>query len=353
LKNKKFLYLFSLGLIILLNCSLNTANFKSNELFDNQFSYSSSNLSNKMNLNINADNATQLNASSLCFYEINIYRFEAQNITFNYTDSTTNLTISGAQANYSWYKKGDISINGNGTLFDIGNGLYTLDFNTSARDIGEYIICISIKKENYTKPNMVVSLNIITRPTIFLSLTGTMVSLERGILFPVLFYLEDSLNGSKLNDLTISWSMGFFSGTLTPLGNGLYVLPFPTQAFEIGSNIIIIDPSSNTDYRIITTSIQIEITWEKIFGLDLPIFYSILIISIIIGGGITLYFIFKRLKKSFIIKKIDESLKKIEANQRPISTVGIKNKEQIYKTLFEKDWDIIEMEPNFKVDKKS
>jgi len=351
LKSKKSQISILLGMFILFGLTINSVNFNYNIFSQKIMSYPSQQSIPSLDFKIKSENSTQLNGSSICYYEINVYRFEAQNITFNYTDTNTNQTITGANATYYWYEKGDTSNSGNGTLIELGNGLYTLNFNTSARAVGEFVISVNIKKDNCTEPNMVVLLSIIARPTTFLSLTGTMLKLERGIVFPVLFYLEDSLNKTKLNDLSIKWTMGFLIGNLLPLSNGFYILPFPTQGFEIGSNIIIIDPSSTTNYDISTTSVQIEITWEKILGIDLPIFYSIIIISIIIIAAILGYIIYKRISKPFAIKKINECLKKIELNERPISTDGIRNREEIYKIIFKEDWQSINKKPKFKNEK--
>ncbi|NVM04070.1 MAG: hypothetical protein HWN67_17195, partial [Candidatus Helarchaeota archaeon] len=150
-----------------------------------------------------ADNATLLNGSIESLYEITTYRFESFNITFNYTDANTNATIDNASANYTWYNKNNVSSYGNGTLIKLGNGSYTLDFNTSSRDIGEYVINIHIKEENFTEPNMVVHLSIQKRPTEFLTLSGTSLKFERGAPSFLFFYLEDSYNNSELEDLSI------------------------------------------------------------------------------------------------------------------------------------------------------
>lgn len=284
-----------------------------------------------------SENNTLLNASYICYYEISIYKFEPYNITFNYTDANTNETLLGADANYTWYKKNDISLYGNGALFDLSNGLYTLDFNTSSRDIGEYIINIYIKKENYTKPTMVLFLTIQKRPTNFLILTGTTLKFERGLPYIFLFNLKDYLNQTALDGFTIRWTMGFISGNLISLADGYYILPFPTSTLALGSNLIILDTSANVDYQIPSTTISVEITWEKIIGVDLPIFYAIIIILTIVIGGILSYRVIKRIRIPSIIKKINKSIENIKNHESPILIYSIKSRDTIYKEFFDKD----------------
>ncbi|NVM02979.1 MAG: hypothetical protein HWN67_11620, partial [Candidatus Helarchaeota archaeon] len=263
-------------------------------------------------------------------------------------DANTNATIDNASANYTWYNKNNVSSYGNGTLIKLGNGSYTLDFNTSSRDIGEYIINIHIKNESYTEPNMVVHLSIEKRPSGFLTLSGTSLKFERGAPSFLFFYLEDSYNNSELEDLSIQWIMGFMTGKLISISKGFYIFLIPPIEFEIGSHFLILDGSDNKNHEITTAAVLLEITWEKILGIDAPIFYAIIIIIIALGVGILTYKIIKRARIPFVIKKIEDSLNKIETQTKTISTEGIRNREEIYKELFEKEFKLIGKKPKLK-----
>ncbi|MFX0135329.1 MAG: hypothetical protein ACFFDN_16915 [Candidatus Hodarchaeota archaeon] len=318
------------------------------EDFPNQSLYNFTKKSVELESIKSSDNATQLNGSIESLYEIKIYKFDAFIITFNYTDANTNATIENASANYTWYDKNNVSSYGNGTLIELGSGLYTLDFNTSSRDIGEYVINIHIKNESYTEPNMVILLSIEKRPTRFLTLTGTTIKFERGAPLILLFFLEDSQNSTDLDGLSIQWIMGFLTGKLISLSNGIYTLLIPPVEFEIGTHLLILDGSDNVNHKIALSTVMLEITWEKILGIDAPIFYAVIIIVITLGVGILIYKLMQRAKIPFVIKKIDESLNKVETQFRPISTAGIRSREKMYEELFEKEFKLIGKKPKYR-----
>ncbi len=344
-RKTKILFIANLLIIFMIFSIQNSSNTCTLENFQKQYAYNGIDKSKEVKLIYNADNATLINGSLVSLYEIDLYRFESCNITFNYTDAINNKTIDGADANFTWYKKNDPSVIYNGTLINSSSGIYILDFNTSSREIGDYIIDVYIKITNYTKPTLIVKLSINRRSTKLLTLTGTTLKIERGTIFPILFFLEDSINGTNLEDFPLKWIMGYFSGELISLKDGLYMFPIPTSLFEIGSNIFILDSSSVNDYNIESSTVILDITWEKILGIDAPIFYAILIISIIVCVCILLYIFIKRLSKPKAIRKIHDSIKKIEKDIRPISITEIRSREEIYNSLFKKDWEKINKHP--------
>ena len=340
--------IFSLFLILIfftgLNVFLTNIRIENNQKYQNLFRTPLKSI--EKELTNNAYNITQINGSLASYYEISIYRFEAYNITFNLT-TINDEPVKYAIANYTWYEKDDLSSNGTGELNESVNvpGLYTLNFNTSYRNIGEYIISVNFIKYNHSNPNLVIYLSIQKRPTVFLTLTGTNLALERGPPFILLFYLRDTLNKTSIDGLNIRWTMGFLSGSLISLPNGYYILPFPTEIFEVGSNIMILDASANQNYDIPSSVINIDITWEKILGIDAPIFYAIIIISIVIIAIIISYKLIRKAKVAQVIKKIDESLKYITKQKTPIPITGIKSREEIFSEIFKNDWKMIEKVP--------
>jgi hypothetical protein len=138
--------------------------------------------------------------------------WEDQLINFTYIDTATSQDITEATASYTWISytnssRENVMDNGNGVLNENGN--YTLDFDTSSRDIGFYVLLVTLDKINYTSQQIEIRLTIIT------SLALTEVLLE-----------EDTVSIFWKENITATIEYNNVSGTYIPV-------PFATVTYQV------------------------------------------------------------------------------------------------------------------------
>ncbi|NVM36033.1 MAG: DUF2341 domain-containing protein [Candidatus Lokiarchaeota archaeon] len=196
---------------------------------------------------------TSLNGSLDFFRKFEqIYAMEPVNFTFSYVDNLTNLPITNLkQQSYLWEfydNQGQVLKSGQGDLITKDSS-YILDLNTEKLTIGEYLIIVTLDKENYDYKNGMISLTILERPTL---LNGTShlnpisKSMYVGEAINFTFSFVDSITTTNIINLrnhSYTWkkidSEGFTieSGyaNLTLNAFNLYVLDFETKTRSFGS----------------------------------------------------------------------------------------------------------------------
>jgi len=286
---------------------------------------------------------TRLNDSTEFFYQFTFYALEANNITFNYTDVLTGNPISNATANYIY----------NGSSYDLieaGNGYYVFDFDTEYKSIGIYVISLNIKKTNYSQGTAILYISIVQRPTTFDLAGESILTMEEGQVLTLLVDFLDTRTNTALDNFTVQVSIsGGTSSTISTSSNGRYTieisgLPKGTYSIEISV--------THENYTVETISVYLEVTWVKIFGIEAPFFYLILILALIgIIAPVAALIIYTSAKRAAIpyqIKKIDETIKYIQKKKADIPTPVMKSKNEIFKEIFEKEWsDLAATSPIF------
>ncbi|MHA1379453.1 MAG: hypothetical protein ACTSRG_13850 [Candidatus Helarchaeota archaeon] len=283
---------------------------------------------------------TKLNNSDEIFKEIIIYANDAVNITFYYVDVLSGQNITGAQALYSY----------NGTLYNMDalpTGIYVLDFNTELRAVGKYVIGVNIKKDNYSQPQMILFLNILQRP-VAITVMPPVIALPQRSSSMLIVTLVDSASNTPLTNISVTYTLdGIPFGELTPNANGQLMVPIDTSTLPIGAHYIIIS-MNHENYTMPVYTVSLTVSYAQIFGIDEPIFYTIVIAAAVAIAAISIYVAVRSARIPYVVKKIDETIKAINKGKDQINAPVMKSKEAIYSEMFGSDWAVLDMEPPIK-----
>jgi hypothetical protein len=227
----------------------------------------------------------------------------AYNFTFEINNTLTHSRIGDLDhAFYYWYRT-----DSNGTILEgpsqnidlikDPNDLYILDFNTELRSAGFYRIHVEFHKENYTSRYALINLEIIPKPTLINGTTSILYiieAIEFGTAYNFTFEINNTLTHSRIGDLDHAfyyWYRTDSNGTilegpsqnidLIKNLNDLYILDFNTELRNIGIYRIHVEfhkGNYSSRYAIIILAIYPNISEKPIFGYDLPILISVIII---------------------------------------------------------------------------
>ena len=196
---------------------------------------------------------TLLNGSSDFFRTFKqIYVMEPVNFTLSYTDSATYQPITNLnQKKYllEYYDNdGNVIETRQGSLFAQGTN-YTLDIDTEKLSIGEYLIIITLDKDNYEYKTGLITLTILKRPTLIngvpeLSIIQENIYVGDQINFSF-SYIDERANVNITNLGAQSYLWKEFNATGNLLNNGtgtlisspdnLYILDFDTEIRNPGN----------------------------------------------------------------------------------------------------------------------
>jgi len=281
---------------------------------------------------------------------------------FTYTDTLRSRILGDIDsAVYSWHEldvNGEIiaGSEGTGTLTELPNKLYSLDFSTLRRPVGDYQLFITLQKENYEARFAFINLEIKLREFDFefeaTGKSGNQISISQGSNV----FLE-----INLTDTTYTPNVPLTSATLilrtqgTDYSfieevSGYYTMTFSTENIEafFTSNIfggkIIIQKDNYTTQEI---DITFNVLMEEIFP-GMPTFYFILITASIAAVAITAisYRAIQQAKIPKFVKKIRKVKGYIKAKKTITETISIPNKEEMMSEFFGEDWKEIGLSLN-------
>ncbi|MFX1281755.1 MAG: hypothetical protein ACFFA3_20570, partial [Promethearchaeota archaeon] len=287
---------------------------------------------------------TLLNGSTGFFRKVeNIYFQDQINFTFVYTDTFDGTRISDLTSNsYIWEKydnEGKVVDSGYGTLISTVNNFYILDFNTENLTVGDYLLLITIGKDNYELKNAMISLTVNKR-IIEYSLTynsriiTNKINVEQGKTALLEIQLTDPTQGDiSLNNATITVEIGGIIYSIEDLGDGDYRFYFPTGKFNTffsSKTLTGIINISKENYYSIEFTITIVVGMEEIF-LGIPTFYFILIASAIIAvaGSLVGYRVYRNAKIPEFVKKV-KSIKKAIMDNKSIAESLLYPSKEVY-----------------------
>ena len=181
-----------------------------------------------------------------------VYAMEAVNFTFFYLDALTYQPINNLQQKtYVWEQynpEGEVVKIGQGDLINITDS-YILDMDTEKLQVGEYLIVITLNKDNYVYKNGMITLTIVERPTL-INGSSQLISIQESIYagekLNFIFSYTDVLSNTSiinLNNQSYTWkhldNEGFTinsgQGNLTLNANNLYVLDFNSETRNSGT----------------------------------------------------------------------------------------------------------------------
>ena len=380
--NKKLIHLNSIGFLLIISLSsmiiflpLNSMN---SEIVDININKDTKNdLNNPLNTIISSseliitsffktlktasDSDTDLYIINESLYHIpkTLWVRQAYNFTFEYPNTSAippeNLGELD-QAYYQWYEvsaNGSIisNISNKTDLIEVQNTTYILDFNTVLRDVGDYVIFVTLYKENYDVRIVLIDLTIQKRK-MTLNLTATnliqnQIRIEQGnpILFELaLTDLTEPANPQPITDATIFLTIGLEQYSLTGT-NGTYKYTFKTSEINTFFTIQVYTGEisiAREDYVPESISITIVVEMIEIFP-GLPLFYFIMIVSSVaaIIGSLVAYRIIQLSRISAFVKKARKMKKVIKGKKTISESLLFPSKDDyIVKQLGDK-WDML------------
>jgi len=274
---------------------------------------------------------TLINSETTLYRSLeNIYINDAVNYTFFYTDAITSENITKIKTSfYIWEKydtEGNIIDNGQGTLKVKADNSYILDFDTETRLIGDYLIIVTLDKENYEYKNAMILLTINQREVDFIfgdNFRNKQASVIQGNAIPIMISLTDPTKGDiPLINANISLTIGGVEYEIEELANGTYRFDYQTSninAFFTSTTLRGIINISKKDYISEEFSITIVVEMQEIFP-GFPTFYFLLFISSIIAitASIVGYKVIKNARIPSFVKKV-RAMKKAIGGEKLIS----------------------------------
>ncbi len=298
---------------------------------------------------------TLINGASDFFRKIeNIPVEEPVNFTFAYTDTLLGTELTELKTQYyiweSYDESGTVLESGQGDIIPTEDNLYILDFNTHTRAVGEYLLIVTLDKDNYDYKNAMILLTINKRELDY-SLSDNFkdfrINIAQGKSISIQLNLTDPsrediplLNASVT--LTISGKVYDFHSV-----NGTYSFNFPTSninTFFSSQTLTGIVNISKDNYISEQFSIIIVVEMEEIF-FGIPTFYFILIFSAILAftGSIVGYRVIKHARIPTFVKKV-RSIKKAIGGEKDISeSLLYRNKEVFVGEIVKEKWDKIDL----------
>jgi hypothetical protein len=203
---------------------------------------------------------TELNGSTgVIFVSENIYALEAQNFTFNYTDTLSSNPVSNPdEMSYTWQKLDELGDPipgeiGSGNLIELPTHEYILDLNTEFMTLGDYFIYVTLNKLNFEQRAAVMSLSILDRPTTLngsSSFTPSPININLGEAINITFSYVDALTLLDITNLDNQSYTYTSDAPLYPSGMGTLVFDANTNLYVLDFNTTI---KSNGTYTIIVT----------------------------------------------------------------------------------------------------
>jgi hypothetical protein len=157
-------------------------------------------------------------------------------IQVDYIDLDHGVYIPGAMISVDWNASFYI-------IYDVGNGTYLIEVNTTCREVGSHTITINVNLLNYGSQNIQVDLTLRNIQTDFEVDASVFPSHPWGDNVTVRINLLDIDHGGYVPGalVTTDWNASYY--TIYQLGNGTYVIEFDTTCRDIGLHISLISLS--------------------------------------------------------------------------------------------------------------
>ena len=283
----------------------------------------------------------------------NVWVKDAYNFTFEYNDTTNdnNFRVGALEtAVYNWYKldtdgsplgepSEDVALD-----YDSVNKLYILDFDTENLTIGDYVLFITLQKNNYEARIAFVNLEIKLRTIDSTVDVGGQVSVVKGADVVITIDLKDiSRDNIALESAIVTLTIEGTAYTFTPIGNGIYKLIFPTTNINAFFGAVTLTGSitiSKEDYVPQTLSITVVVGMDEIFP-GMPMFYFLMIAGAIVAvvGSLVVSRAIRQAKIPRFVKRVREMKSNIQGRKSISESLLYPSKnEYIVKKLGEK-WE--------------
>ncbi|MFX0005701.1 MAG: DUF2341 domain-containing protein, partial [Candidatus Hermodarchaeota archaeon] len=295
---------------------------------------------------------TLLNQSSEFFRKIeSVYVKDAVNFTLVYTDALRGTKIVNLKSQYYVWERydseGNVIENGYGDIITAIDNTYILDFNTESRALGDYLLIVTLEKQNYDYKNAMMLLTIkkreISEPILSNNFQNRKTSAVKGTPVPIQIILTDPTKyDSRLYNATITLTIRGNLYNFTEIGNGTYILNFPTyniNAFFASNTLTGTINITKEDYISQEFNIIIVVEMEQIFP-GVPTFYFLLILSAVLAivGSIVGYRVVHYAKIPAFVRKVREIEKIIKKDKNISESLLYNDKEVLIAEILKKDW---------------
>ncbi|MFW9941765.1 MAG: hypothetical protein ACFFFT_12050, partial [Candidatus Thorarchaeota archaeon] len=283
---------------------------------------------------------TLLNGSSEFFRKIeSIYVKDLVNFTFEYIDDLKGTKITDLSSQYYIWERydqeGNVIDTGEGDIISTLDNTYILDFDTQMRAVGEYLLVLTVDKDNYDRKNGMILLTINKR-IINYSLSENFKDFKstvvQGKKVPIEITLTDPTQGDIwVNNATVELIIGSHTYPVIHTVNGTYIYEFSTKdinAFFTSKTITGKINITREDYVTEEFTIIIVVEMEEFFP-GIPTFYFLLISSavVILVGSIVGYRVYQNAKIPSFVKKVRAMKKAIKGNKSVSESFLYHNKE--------------------------
>ncbi|MFW9950756.1 MAG: hypothetical protein ACFFKA_11610, partial [Candidatus Thorarchaeota archaeon] len=285
---------------------------------------------------------TLLNGTPEFFRTIeNIYVKDALNFTFVYTDALNDNKLTNLRAQYyiweSYDQEGNVKETGQGNIISAIDNTYIVDFDTETKAVGEYLLVLTMDKDNYDRKNGMILLTINKRLlnySLGTNFENYRTNIAKGKVVLINISLTDPTQGGiPLMNATVKLAIGGITYDFQQsIGNvtGFYIFELHTDNINtfFGSETLTgIINITRTDYISEEFTIIIIVKMEEIFP-GIPTFYFILVLSAIVAlvGSIGGYKVYQNAKIPTFVKKVREMEKAIKKDKQISESVLYPNK---------------------------
>ncbi|MFX1324090.1 MAG: DUF2341 domain-containing protein [Promethearchaeota archaeon] len=282
-----------------------------------------------------------------------MYIKEEINFTFLYTDALTGARIIDLNTRYYMWERydefGNVTENGEGTLIQDSNGAHILDFDSEIRPVGEYLIVVTLDKNNYEYKNAMIRFTIRIRELDYFlgnNFKNYQINVIHGDIIPIHINLTDPTKGGiPLSNASVILIINEFEYQFTESVNGIYILNFSTSfinAFFTSKTLTGIINITREDYFSEEFIIRIVVGMEEIFP-GMPTFYFLVIIFGVIAiiGSIVGYRSYKHAKIPTFVKNVRQVQKEIKNNQSISESLLYQEKEVFVGEIVRNKWSTI------------
>ena len=304
---------------------------------------------------------TSINGTTTLFQSSpDIYVLDLAIYSFVYRDVLSDLIIGDLDvASYNWYKLDEegnpLSGPGNegaGNLMEGPSNIYTLDFDTELKEVGEYTIFITLQKNKYEVRNAFISLSIKYRPVDVildatgLSQNGKRIDVVQGTTIDFQVTLTDPSNADQLlTGATVFLRIGHNNYAMNETSNGVYEYRYSTANIDafmfpqtLDETYITIEKENYEDQ---TIEITIVVGMTEIFGFPMFYFLMILIGIIAIVGSLVTYRQIQRARIPTFVKKTRAMKSTIKSRKSISESLLYPSKESYTVKLLGDKWEML------------
>ena len=289
-----------------------------------------------------------INGSVGIYEDIDVPFRESEIFYFNYTVDSTGDALTGCDIKtYEWTKEiGDIIVgSGAGTLFEIGGGMYSLDFDTETLEIATYTLIFNLEKENYAGRSGIIILHMVERIiNVTLPTANKIIQAISGQELTFEISLKDLLNNSALINCDVTLTLQDQAYIFTNNGDGTYsvVISDLPDAFFLSVPIVGTISILLANYESEEIDLTINVGMVEIFP-GFPMFYFLMLVIGVaaVVGSLVGYRVIQQAKIPKFVKKASAMKKEIKGRKSISESLLYPSKEEYIVKKFGDKWNML------------